>query len=465
MKTAVIQKRRTQGHVLVPTVLFCGLLGISIVGYLMLVEQQSRLSARSQSWNIAIALVEAGIEDALQHLNQNRTNLNSDGWTASGTCYTHNKTLSDGNSYEVTINVANSSLPEIICQSYVQSMGIAQAPPAVIFAAVGTSGTSDVISRRVRVRCSRGSLFIAALAAKKQIDMKGNDILTDSFNSSDPFYSNFGAYDPNKVKDKGDVSSNDTILNTINVGNANIYGHVSTGPGGTVAIGPNGGVGSHDWQSLNSGFQDGWVSHDANFTFPDTTMPTWVGATPGPGSVTEAVVTVVNGVTNISFVTTAYDYVLLDGKYVVSQLSGKTYVKGKAELKVLNGINMSGHDILKVGPHGKLTSWVGGTSSSVGGNGVINNTGFAANCILYFTPTVEKLSFSGNGEFVGIIVAPEAATTLNGGGNSVNDYIGCLMANSVTLNGHFEFHYDEALEDLDGSGRYLVTSWDELTVQ
>ena len=462
MKTTVLQKRSTRGSALVPTVLFCGLLGVSIVGYLMMVEQQSRLSARSQSWNIAIALVEAGIEDALQHLNQNRTNLTSDGWTASGAFYTHSQTLADGNSYEVTISMANPSLPEIICQSYVKGMGLASAPPTVVFAAVGVGQGGDVISRRVRVRCSRGSLFIAALAAKKQIDMKGNNILTDSFNSSDPFYSNAGQYDPTKVKDKGDVSSNDTILNTINVGNANIYGHVSTGPGGTVAVGSNGGVGSHEWQASHSGFQDGWVSHDANFTFPDTSLPTWTGSAPGSGKVVETVVTVSKGVTNISYVTNTYDYVLQDGKYQISNLSGKLYVNGKAELKILNGISMSGNDVLKIGANGKLSAWVGGTSSSIAGNGVINKSGYAANCIVYFAPTVTSLAIGGNGEFTGIIAAPEADTKLNGGGNTVNDYIGCLLVNSVVLNGHYKFHYDEALEDLDGSGRYLITSWDEL---
>jgi hypothetical protein len=68
-------------------------------------------------------------------------------------------------------------------------------------------------------------------------------INTDSFDSGNPSYSTGRRYDPAKRKDNGDVASNLDILNSINIGSANIMGHVSTGPGGTVAIGPNGSVG------------------------------------------------------------------------------------------------------------------------------------------------------------------------------------------------------------------------------
>lgn len=641
MKTRWTNYRATQGSALITTLIICAVLSVSMFGYLALVEQQSRLSARSQSWNIAIAVVEAGIEDALQHLNENRADLNTAGWSASGAFYSRSNVLADGNSYVASINMTQPSMPEITCQSYVRRLGLAQAPPVVVFAAVGTDPTSDVLSRRVRVRCARGSLFLAALAAKKQIDMKGNNILSDSFDSSSPFYSTFGQYDPTKVKDNGDVSSNDTIVNTISVGNANIYGHVATGPGGTVSVGSNGGVGSHEWQASNTGLQPGWVTHNANFTFPDTTPPPWNGSTPPAGDVVEVsytyvtnVVTSTNApsnpfgstttnvasttgtttypqppppgmytnvsytdttalpgiipsgmltntvninnsstypgasvssvatnvhytnvvsrpayavpdlstnwivittktypsegtyigpistnivtsgpssgrgtwytfksitgytyayytynyqqtvyripsytymipnysytyntcVTNTAYQTNYYDYILDTGKYQIPTLDGKVYVRGQAELKVTGGISMSGNDTLKIAPSGKLTAWVGGTSSSIGGNGVINKSGYAANCIIYFAPTVTSLQFGGNGEFTGIIVAPEAATKLNGGGSGDMDYIGCLMIKSVVLNGHYKFHYDEALGNMSGSGRYLITSWDELVV-
>ena len=74
--------------------------------------------------------------------------------------------------------------------------------------------------------------------------------------------------------DMGDVASNDGVVSTISVQNANIYGKAHTGAEGTVTIGSQGGVGTHAWQAAgNKGFQDGYVLQDANFTFPDTSLP------------------------------------------------------------------------------------------------------------------------------------------------------------------------------------------------
>src|SRR5882672_783086 len=57
-----------------------------------------------------------------------------------------------------------------------------------------------------------------------------------------------------------------------------------------------------------------------------------------------------------------------------------------------------------------------------------------------------KLSLSGNGQFTGAIYAPNADLSLGGGGNEVWDFVGSSVTRSVTLNGHYNFHYDEQLE-------------------
>ena len=74
--------------------------------------------------------------------------------------------------------------------------------------------------------------------------------------------------------DKGDIASNDGVVSTISVQNANIYGKAHTGAEGTVTVGSQGAVGTHAWQAAgNKGFQPGYVLQDANFTFPDTCLP------------------------------------------------------------------------------------------------------------------------------------------------------------------------------------------------
>ena len=73
--------------------------------------------------------------------------------------------------------------------------------------------------------------------------MNGNDIYTDSFDSTDPSKSTGGLYDYAKRQTKGNVATNSTLSNSLTIGNADIYGEVATGAGGTVKMGKNGSVG------------------------------------------------------------------------------------------------------------------------------------------------------------------------------------------------------------------------------
>ena len=119
-------------------------------------------------------------------------------------------------------------------------------------------------------------MFLAAMVAKHQIDLKGNGILTDSFDSGESLEELLSASTtPTMYAGRqGDVASNDGVVGTIGVRNAKIYGKAHTGPEGTVTIGNQGGVGTHAWQAQrNGGLQDGYVLQDANFTFPDTGLP------------------------------------------------------------------------------------------------------------------------------------------------------------------------------------------------
>jgi hypothetical protein len=550
-------------------------------GYLMLVAQQNRLSVRSQSWNLAISYVEAGVEEGLQHLNKNYLNLATEGWTADGAGgYTMYRSLPPTGSYNVTIFMTNGiSSPVIIADAKVNIGSMARGQLSSFFAAVSVNSDPTIVSRAVKVHCYRGGLFTKAMVAKHTINMNGNNIRTDSFDSGDPLYSTNGQYDPAKAKANGDVASNASIENAVNVGNANIYGHVATGPGGTVAVGNNGGVGDFAWQASNPGqIQPGWFSDTSNFTFPNTALPyssgfapesgyvvsaSSVGSStatnspvypnpppltgvvtnttmvnlaynpvpPPPGLVTNvsstttvtlpnpaplnvttntrsvtggypAAGTYVGGVTtnyagpkiknytylfitgytypvytysfptytfsyllhatNVVYTTNYYDNILKSGDYYATSLSGKTIVLGDARLVLPNGFEMAGNDTLTIAQNAAVEMFVGGTSTSINGNAVLNMGGLAENFIVYCAPSVTSLALSGNGQFTGVLVAPNAHIDLNGGGNNTVDFIGAMVVSSVKLNGHFNFHYDEALGRMPANGRYLITSWDEL---
>jgi len=582
--------RQTAASALLVTLFMITLLTLSVAGYLTYVDQQSLLGARSQGWNLALGLSEAGIEEALAHLNVNWANLNSDTWEPNGTTYSKTRTLTNG-TYTVAIDNSNPNAPVILSRASVTlPTFIAQNAPPAMFATAGVTQPGTTVNtaanRAVRVTTSRGSLFLASMVAKHGIDLKGNGITSDSFDSADPNKSTNGRWDAAKAQDNGDIASDDGIVSTVSVQNANIFGHVWTGPGGTATIGSQGAVGTHAWQAAgNSGFEPNYVLNTAHFTFPDTTSPInssapmpvggdivtlvssvtnstahsssdypsapvsgymgpittnttivtiniYPGPQPGlttntsyttqltppspprPGTTTNYTVASVktknypaagtytggvttnnndksytyNEITGIAsytypvisykypsytysfsvyqtalvYATNHYDNIIGNGDYYATSLTGSTIVTGSGRLFLPNGLNMANGDGITIAQGGSIEIYSGGTGITIGGNGVMNNNGYAANFIVYAAKTVTSFTLNGNGTFTGVLVAPNADLTMNGSGTTAQDFTGALMVNSVKMNGHFNFHFDEALGRRGGNGRFLITSWAEV---
>ncbi|HZR17022.1 MAG TPA: hypothetical protein VFE51_06830 [Verrucomicrobiae bacterium] len=615
MKTKITRRLKQAASALLVALVICSIFSLFVVYYLSLIEQQNYLNSRSQTWNMAIAITEAGVEEGLEHLNDNGANLGVAPWTfLGGNTYYRSNSLPDGNSY--TVFITNTlPTPIIVARAFVSSssfISLAQNVSAGFFAAAGMNTGPATVTRAVQVNCSKTSMFRVPLVARKTINLNGNNIATDSYNSCDPTKSVNGQYAPGFYSgDLGDIASNLGLVDSISGGNANIYGHAHTGTNtsgqATVTLGPNGAVGEHSWQSGHQGIEPGWVLEDANFTFPDTTFPStsgymtatggvlvvtsnaitswstntafipnplpygglitnntpvtvgsWLavpipapaGTTtnsnqatvsswaqvpiptpsgtitntsstttssyPSPGIYIGGVVTNMHGhnidsytynlisgfsyptytytyptytytyslySTNVIYRTNSYDHILWGTAdlsqtncYVANSLSGNTVVVGNNVVLALpNGLSMSGGDSFTIMPSQNVPSmsslappgagvqvYSGGTSCSIGGNGVINQPGYPGSFILYCAPTVTSFSLSGNGGFTGILVAPSVDLSLNGGGNNVTDFIGCAMVNSATLNGHFHFHFDECLLNYKNNPRYLITSWNEI---
>jgi choice-of-anchor A domain-containing protein len=115
-----------------------------------------------------------------------------------------------------------------------------------------------------------------------------------------------------------------------------------------------------------------------------------------------------------------------------------------------------------IAPGGFSEIYFGSISISIRGNGVLNDNGCAGNFIIYCADSVTDFTLNGNGEFTGVLVAPNADIKMNGGGNSDQDFTGAVMVNSFRMNGHFKFHYHEALGRMGSNGRFLITSWAEV---
>jgi hypothetical protein len=432
------------------TVCAGAVIGIVLFCCLSLVNSQNQAVARSQSWNVCIPLVEAGLEEAMGHLNNpNETAFNVNGWKQDGNFYSRSRTLGE-DFYDVKVDLTDIFKPVIVCTGYVRAPLVIENNKAPLAAAnVAVSGV-QYIARAVEAVAVKQPRFAKAMVAKRRINMNGNNIETDSFDSSDLNHSTTnGLYDPSKAKDNGDVATTSGGTNIIGVGNANIKGHLQTGPGGTVSIGANGVVGSLDWHLKgNTGIQPGWSSDDMNVAFPDAYAPSTAGAyTPSSGTITGAV----------------FKYVLTGGKYAMSALSlssqEKMIIAGKTTLIVNGNVDIKGGiDIL---PGGSLTIYVAGANTTFGGTG-INNQGKAGDFVYYGLPSNTCLTLPSNGDFAGAIYAPSADFKMGGGGSTALHFVGACVTKTITVNGIYKFHFDEALGKLGPWGDYVIASWVEL---
>ncbi len=439
-----ISFNRKSGNVLILCLCISTVTGIMLASYLTMVQTTYRFNNNTQAWNLAVSAAEAGIEEALELLAKTN-NWTTDNWSLNTGQYVTNQWPANseqaikgrtlGNAFYV-VGISNASAPVVVAEGFVTSDG------------------NQYISRKVRITTSLQGMFVKAMVAKDQIDMKGNNVKTDSFDSSDPNYSTNGKYDPNKVKDGGDVATNSEMINSLNVGNANIWGHAATGPNGSIAIGPNGSIGSLAWQTNhNTGVQPGWTNNDMNVFFDDIQRPFSSAPSPVSGTVSNIV----------------QKYVITSsGNYQLSDLKNGTLVvrsNVNAVLLVTDQIQISGNDYILIETNASLKLYMAGASASIAGKGIFNMAGNATNFFYYGTTNNTSLSLSGNASFIGAIYAPQADFTLTGGGNSVtNDFIGSSVTGTVKFGGKFNFHFDENLKKMGGYKGVVINSWREISM-
>src|SRR5687767_4203269 len=97
--TMRISINNERGTVLVTTLIITGLVTLSVAALLMIVKQQSYFSARSQTWCSEIPIAEAGVEEAMAHINSRPRRIWTNGWTVSGTNVYKRRNVGDGYFY------------------------------------------------------------------------------------------------------------------------------------------------------------------------------------------------------------------------------------------------------------------------------------------------------------------------------------------------------------------------------
>jgi len=415
-----IMKKSAEGSTLVITIVISALIGSVLCSFLVLISARNQGSMRALAWNSAIPVLEAGIEEALTHLNDDKGNPSANSWTPTQVgghkAYWKRGELPDGSHFYVTnLNVA-STQPLIYSAGYVPS----------------PLKDHEFISRVVKVTTTNpASPFNLAIAANSLVKLSGSAIV-DGYNSAFP-------YSPTNRMANGGVGTDSQEPNAIDVGSAHIYGRAVTGPGGSVSV-AGGSVGD---LSQVIGRQDGWTGNDMNVYFQDNSPP--IGQPPtSPTYNTE------NG-SNITVLASG-NYVM--DKFISSKMTRPMFVTGDATLLVTGDFLVNGSGYVYIEQGASLKLYVGGTGR-ISGGGVVNGTGSPSKFSYYGLPTSSRLTYNGQADFVGTINAPQADVVISGG----SSVYGAVICNTFSCSGGSGVHYDQAL---NGGGILLVTSWKEM---
>jgi hypothetical protein len=434
-KRGIMKIRRNQseaGGVLVVTIIVCMLVGIMLAAYLAMVSGQHNFTQRSQVWNNCIPLCEAGIEEAMAHINHINTTSNFavNGWSFSSNAYRKNRPLNLG----MARMSVDTSMPPVI----------------TVVGSLQTPITAGAVSRTVRVKTKINQRFPNGILSKGLVDLGGSGRI-DSFNSTNVAESDInGQYNATNATDRASVVTTSRLPNQFQVGNVSIYGTVGTGPGGNINLSPNGNVGSEDYNDnsiYNGTVEPGHYTDDVNVYIPDATLPTPFGPffAVSPGIV---------GGTNYKYVVNSGDYRAMN---ISLTLTEKMLITGKARIHVVGPTAVSGTAFILIAP-GASVEWYAGGNVDLKGGGCINAPGLAKNFSLIGLNGCTSVVYAGNSRFIGTIYAPRASVVLTG----TADAYGAIVGASVTLNGGMGLHYDESLKGDPREGRFLAASWQEL---
>lgn len=432
----LLHRQSDQGNTLMLTLIMTMTIGMVLASYLGLIGSRYKVTMRSQCWNAGVPVLEAGLEEALTHLQDDLNNPSANGWsltTISGQpVYTKQRTLSDGSYFLVNIYngaAVASNTPVVYSTGFVPS----------------PLNNGTYISRTAKVVGTNQPFFAFAFAAISQIQMNGNGLAADSFNSSLPSLSTNGQYDASKTSTNGSVAS---IYGPVDFGNHSIAGSLYMGPTASSTV--------------PASQVSGSIKTDFNGSFPDVVLPTtsWL---PGTIANVGGITTTVLGVTTTIGGTPMYDFTT----------SGDYYINSSTNIQVEAGVTVrlrvdtpnfnpgSIHIVSTNGVSGTLMLYQMTGSSTMSGN-VTVDSGRARNFFYYGLPGVTNITYGGTSSFVGAVYAPEANLTLNGGGNN-NGIVGSSVTKSiVAMNGHYNFHFDEDLLTAGPVKAYVVTSWKEL---
>jgi hypothetical protein len=440
MKVLPRHQSRQQGSALIISLVMGVILLVVAASYLTLIASQKSLVTRSQTWNAAMTMAEAGIEEGLAQVNA------SNGFFYAGSVITNGNFSFNG--WGGTSPVFGPKSHNILGGSYTALIRMDEASSPTIYATGYTTVpvVGGTISRAVRITTTLEPLIPIPLGARHSINFNGNGIATDSYDSTKPSLSTNGAYDPTKTSTNGSVASIDGI---VNLGQHTINGSLYLGP--TATYSGNGNI-------------TGTTNYNFNVQFPDVQLPP--GATGWPAaSPTITKVAQKNNNGSLSTNTIIAYHFTSTGNYIINQDRPVVVDAGVKVTLNVTSTTFSGSGMYISGGvtnSGSATLYFNGPSSvSIAGNTAVDASNQPKDLWYFGLPSLTSITFSGTSSFNGVIYAPEAVLTLNGGGNNIG-ITGSAIVGSISMNGHYNFHYDESLARYGLWSGYTASSWQEL---
>lgn len=435
-------KSRKKGAILITAVVLATGLAIALGSFIALCVSTARLSNSSFNFNSALNLCDAGLEHAMVAINAGDYSWSSRS-IGGATALTRTFGPFDlGNGMEGYADVAifehTSEQPRIVAQGRT----------------VGSLGAS--ITKQVEVVLRRRSSYETGLVAKETVELIGNNVIVDSYDSENPLYSTGGKYDAAKRKDGGSVASGivKEVDTGVSLGNADVWGKVSTS-GSKIVYKPNGSVLGLDSPTgikvdpnrVTKNFKGSFFGKEAptgtwtaDYRAGDP-IPATLGATGG---------STLYRMENLS----------LSGNNVLTIQGDVTLVM--PSIGSGDALSVTGNASIVLESGATLSIYVEG-NVKIAGNG-ITNPGLPKDLRIFGTSDIvtQTIEYSGNGSGAAVIDAPNAIVTLGGGG-SVGSLSGSVVAKQIKLNGHYPFHYDEALKRLGDGNPMRLGLWREIT--
>jgi hypothetical protein len=300
--------------------------------------------------------------------------------------------------------------------------------------------SSPQVSRRIEAIVRPLSSFNQAIMSVGTVDLTNQNIVVDSYDSTDPTKSTNGLYDLAKRQQNGDIA---TDGNLIDAGNAQIYGDVATNSGTVVGAANITGTERDDF------YQE----------------PIPIGAPTWTAYVSSTTTLTASSTSGSSASRYQLSSVSLSGTKTLTLAGNPDGSQTYIEIYVTGDISFAGNSQLIVQPGVTAKIYFAG-NVDIGGNGILNSNNQPGDLELFgIQPTNNDsyhVSLGGNGQIIASVYAPNHDVTINGGGTNGHVF-GSVVGKTVTMTGVTNLHYDEHLGTIGLINNYQIASWFEDT--